>query len=95
MQNNKKAKRSRRRLVTQIMCLFLCLLMVGGVFLSVLPTGDSHNHSTDDFDHDNTLTLDDILNSIETENKDTSLSPEKKDETTTPTTSDTTTSDGH
>ena len=86
MQNNKKVKRSRRRLITQIMCLFLCLLMVGGVFLSVLPIGDSHDHSTDDFDHDNQLTLDDILNSI---------TPEKKDENTTPTNPDSTPSDGH
>lgn len=95
MQNNKKVKRSRRRLITQIMCLFLCLLMVGGVFLSVLPIGDSHDHSTDDFDHDNQLTLDDILNSIETENKDNSITPEKKDENTTPTNPDSTPSDGH
>ena len=69
MEKNKKAKRSRRRLATQILCLFLCVLMVGGIFMSVLPIGDSHEgHDHTESDSNGSLTLDDILNSIETEN---------------------------
>ena len=88
MQNNKKAKRSRRRLATQIMCLFLCLLMVGGVFISILPIGGDHDHEHTDSEFDGGLTIEDILGSIETDENSGTNESTNKDTTNSTTSTD-------
>ena len=65
---NKQTRRSRRKIFVSVMAIFLCVLMVGGSIMAIIPIGDDHSghdHDTN-FDSNTNITLDDILNSIET-----------------------------
>lgn len=65
---SKQTKRSRRKILISAMAIFLCVLMVGGSLMAIIPIGgdhSGHDHNTD-FDSNHNVTLDEILNSIET-----------------------------